>query len=93
MRRNATIFDYIEFAQQLSGLNLSNCIRKMILGIFNFSILICHKTSTFSFMVDLMWYLNIPKIRCYFNINTLFIKLFLLKILSIYTRFSDGKVE
>lgn len=37
--------------------------------------------------------LIIPEIRCYFNVNAPFIKLFLLENLSIYASCAGGKVE
>lgn len=68
-------------------------IGKLILGIFNFSILVYYRISISSVLVVGCRNLIIPKIRCYFNVNAPFIKLFLLGNSSIYAGYAGGKVE
>ena len=80
-------------AQQLSKLQFSDCIGKLILSIFSLSILVYHKISTFLCMVLIRGNLIIPKIWCCFNVNESFIKLFCLKIQALVAFILLGKLS
>ena len=91
--RNTTVPGNSCLTEQFAKLKFFHSIRKLILGIFSFSILVYHNFSTSSFGLFVCGELIIPKIRCYFNVNAPFVTVILLEKSSIYASYTGGKVE